>query len=309
MSALGWAMGNAVGLLPPPVVRHLARRYAAGATVADAMRETLAFHGDGMAVTISVLGEAARDAAYATRHADDIASVLGELERHPELDVRLGVKLSALGLAVGEDIAQANLERIASSARAQGRIVEVDMEQSTLVDATLGAVRHARDAGLDNVHAVVQAYLHRTVADVEALISERVPTRIVKGAYRESPRDAMQMPEAVRSRFDALVGRYLEAGVPVGIGTHNELLVVQALDRIRDTVAAPEHYEFQMIMGIQESLRQSLVDAGHPVRVTVHFGADMHLWSIRRLREDPTLARHAARDVIAAARSGRSRGQ
>jgi proline dehydrogenase len=288
----GRLMSACVDHLPPSVIRAMARPYCAGATAADALREVVRLHQQGINATVSALGEAATTEAAAERHLDEVRSVLAELRAHPELDVRLGVKLTGLGLPVSHELAARNLARLVEDA--EGRPIEVDMEQFAFVDDTLAIVRAQGDVG-----AVVQAYLPRTTADIEPLLEQRTPTRIVKGAYQEP--NAWQQPEAVRENFVALVRRFLQAGVPVGIATHNEYVVVRALDLISQLGATA--YEFQMIMGAGEALRARLLAAGQPVRVTVHFGEDLHLWSIRRLKENPEIARyamHGLREMMAA---------
>ncbi len=75
-------------------------------------------------------------------------------------------------------------------------------------------------------------------------------------------------------------------------------LIFRTIDLAEQLGVAGENYEFQMIMGIQEALRSSLVAAGHRVRVTVHFGSDLHKWSVRRLKENPDLARYAMHGML-----------
>jgi proline dehydrogenase len=59
-----------------------------------------------------------------------------------------------------------------------------------------------------------------------------------------------------------------------------------------------DQYEFQMILGVQEELRRILVEAGHRVRVTVLFGKDWYEYSLRRLKENPTIAGYVTRGVL-----------
>jgi proline dehydrogenase len=292
VSLTGRILGGVVGYLPPSAIRKMAKQYAAGATVQDAMREIRSLSNAGLASTVSVLGEAASSVAYADSQIRELCSVLNETARVGDLDVRLGIKLTALGLDVSKELAQQNLLYLASQAGEVGCLLEVDMEQLPYVDQTLNAVHEAHKTH-SNVTAVVQAYLHRSRADVRSLVDLGIPARIVKGTYKEGPLNAYQLPEVIRGNFLALVRSYFEAGVPVGVATHDEYLIYRVLDLVDELGVAKESYEFQMIMGIQEILRGTLVDAGHKVRVTVHFGSDLHKWSIRRLKENPEIARYA----------------
>ena len=181
MSVTGQVVGGLVGRFPPAVIRAMARQYAAGATVDDAMREIRALCERGVAATASLLGEAATTEAYADRHVRELGSVLSALRdpRNADLDVRLGVKPTALGVDVSPEVAARNLRSVARGAAEVGCAVEVDMEQRGYVDSSLDLVRTARAEPGTTVCAVVQAYLHRTSRDVDALLADRTPPRIV----------------------------------------------------------------------------------------------------------------------------------
>ena len=207
------------------------------------------------------------------------------------LDVRLAVKLTGLGLVFDPDLARSHVVAIAEAAAAAGCAVEVDMEQSGYVDKTLDVVRAARRT-MPNVGAVVQAELYRTAGDADGLIADRIPARVVKGAYKEGPAHAYGRPEVIRDSYLDVVRRYLKAGVPVGVATHDEYLIFHVQRIAEELGVSSDAYEFQMLKGIQEQLRAALVRSGHPVRVTVNFGADAHKWALRRLKENPEIVRH-----------------
>jgi proline dehydrogenase len=300
MSATGRLMGGVLSTMPPALIRRAARPYLAGTTVEDALREVRALATEGAASTIAVLGEAATTPAYADAQMQEMCAVL-DAAAGTGLDVRLGVKLTAIGLCFDRDLAIRHLRSLARAARQKGIVLEVDMEQAEYVDRTLDAVSTVRAAS-PNVFAVVQAELLRTSADVGTLIADRTPTRIVKGTYKEGPQHAYQLAEVIRENFVALVERYLAAGVPVGVATHDEYLVYRAVEVADRLGVERDAYEIQMIMGIQLGLRAALLAAGRRLRVTVNFGADAHKWSIRRLKENPEIARY----VVAGMRERRS---
>jgi proline dehydrogenase len=208
-----------------------------------------------------------------------------------DLDVRLGVKLTGLGLVFDSQLARTHLFSIAEAAAPAGCVVEVDMEQACYVDRTLAIVRAARRT-MSNVEAVVQAELYRTAGDVGALIADQIPARVVKGAYKEGRTHAYGRPGVIRDSYLDVIRQYLKAGVHVGVATHDEYLIFHVMRLAEELGVSSDAYEFQMLKGIQEQLRAALVRSGHPVRVTVSFGADAHKWSLRRLRENPEIVRH-----------------
>jgi proline dehydrogenase len=290
MTATGRAMSSVLDVLPASVIRRAARRYLGGSTVLEAMNVARSLAAQGMPATLAVVGEAAQTPEYADQYLQELLAVT-EAVTGTDLDVRLGVKLTGLGLVFDPQLASTNLLTIAEAAAAAGCVVEIDMEQARYVDRTLDLVRAARRT-MSNVEAVVQAELYRTAADARALIADRIPARVVKGAYKEGRTHAYGGPGVIRDSYLDVVRQYLLAGVRVGVATHDEYLIFHVLRLAEELSVSPDAYEFQMLKGIQEQLRASLVRSGHPVRVTVNFGADAHKWSLRRLKENPEIIRH-----------------
>jgi proline dehydrogenase len=290
MTATGRAMASVLDVLPPSVIRRAARRYLGGATVSEAMDVARSLASDGMPATLAVVGEAAQTPEYADQHLRELLDVTDAVAG-TGLDVRLGVKLTGLGLVFDPQLARTHLFSIAEAAAAVGCVVEIDMEQACYVDRTLATVRAARGT-MSNVEAVVQAELYRTAGDVRALVADRIPTRVVKGAYKEGRTHAYGRPEVIRDNYMDVVRQYLKAGVHVGVATHDEYLIFHVLRQAEELGVSSGAYEFQMLKGIEEQLRAALVRSGHPVRVTINFGADAHKWSLRRLKENPEIVRH-----------------
>ena len=59
-----------------------------------------------------------------------------------------------------------------------------------------------------------------------------------------------------------------------------------------------DRYEFQMLLGVDVELRRILIAAGHRLRVYVPYGRDWYRYSLRRLRENPEVARHVLRALL-----------
>jgi proline dehydrogenase len=283
-------MNTVLDRLPASVVRRAARRYLGGATVSEAMDVVRSLAAQGVSATLAVVGEAAQTPEYAEQYLHEFLGVTDAIA-DTGLDVHLGVKLTGLGLEFDPQLARTHLLSLAEAAAAIGSVVEVDMEQARYVDSTLETVRAARRT-MPNVQAVVQAELYRTADDARALIADHIPTRVVKGAYKEGRAHAHARPEAIRDSYLDLVRQYLTAGVHVGVATHDEYVISHVLRLADELGVSADAYEFQMLKGIQEQIRGSLVRSGHPVRVTVSFGTDAHKWSVRRLKENPEIIRY-----------------
>ena len=119
-----------------------------------------------------------------------------------------------------------------------------------------------------------------------------------KGIYVEPREIAYKDGEIINRNFELLLEKLLEAGSYVGIATHDERLVWSAFEIIERLGLAPEQYEFQMLLGVDEQLRRIIRDAGHRLRVYVPFGIKWHAYSVRRLSENPAIVGHVMKNVF-----------
>jgi proline dehydrogenase len=191
------------------------------------------------------------------------------------------------------------MANLVEAAGQHGNFVRIDMEDSNVTDVTLDIYRELRSRHR-NVGTVVQSCLHRTGTDVDRLLAEGMAhLRLCKGIYIEPSEIAYTRREDIEAAFDRLLERLLEGGCEkVGIATHAPALIEHALAALARFAVPRERYEFQMLLGVAERLRGDLVAAGHPMRVYVPFGEHWFAYSSRRLRENPTIAGHVAKNLF-----------
>ena len=151
-------------------------------------------------------------------------------------------------------------------------------------------------AGAENLGVVLQAALKRTVDDATALAGANV--RLCKGIYLEPPDIAHRDFDAVRANYVSALDALLDGGCYVGIATHDEWLVEQALRAVRERELDRDEYEFQMLLGVQTRLGDRLVAEGHRLRIYVPFGRQWYEYSLRRLQENPKVAGYIAADTL-----------
>lgn len=296
MGILDRAIAESVSVIPRPVVRRISRRYIAGDTLDEAVETVRALNREGCVATVDLLGESTESKADAARTLRDYKKVVDALEEH-DLESGISVKLTGLGLTLSEELCRANLEEIVAYAGARGRFVRVDMEDSPYTSVTLDMVIELHER-YENVGAVIQAYMRRSLEDVGRLADAGVTVRLCKGIYDEPRRIAYKDFDTVRENFRLLLEELLKGGCYVGIATHDEFLVWHALRLIHQLDVSQDRYEFQMLLGVDEELRGILVNAGHKLRVYVPYGEDWYEYSSRRLRENPKIAGYVARDVL-----------
>jgi proline dehydrogenase len=283
--------------IPRPLVHKLAERYIAGPTLDDACRVVKTANAQKKLATIDVLGEEISRAEEARAIAQAYRDVFETIERQG-LDSNVSVKLTALGLKLDYDLCRENLVSVVREAAKRHNFVRIDMEDSSTTDDTLRLYRELREAGHENLGIVLQAYLRRTLDDVEALADLRPSVRICKGIYVEPPALAYQGYQEVRANFMRALEALLDAGCYVGIATHDEWLVSEGRRIVARRGLDREQYEFQMLLGVAEPLGDLLVHEGHRLRIYVPFGEHWYAYSLRRLQENPKIAGYIAADAL-----------
>jgi len=267
VALLDRAIARVLPAVPKPLVRALASPYIAGPTLEAAVGVVHRLNREGKAATIDVLGEEITRDEEAREIARAYHRVLARAESE-QLDANISVKLTGLGLGLDYALCRENLLSLVEDARVRGNFVRIDMEDSSTTDDTLRLYRDLRTAGYANLGVVLQARLRRTPADAHGL--ENV--RLCKGIYLEPPDIAYEDADEIRENFRATLRALLDDGSYIGIATHDEELIEDALGQIRTRNLAPTEYEFQMLLGVRSARGDELVRAGHRLRVYVPFG-------------------------------------
>lgn len=275
-------------LVPKPLVRQIAKPYIAGETLEELVGVVEDLNLNGFSVATSILGEFVNEQNQAIEAGVDYIEVLSEIQSR-NLDSNIHVKLTHLGLTIDKELCYSNLKSILKKAEETHNFVRIDMEDSSCTDDTLSIFEKAQRE-FENVGIVIQACMRRSMADIQKLNVLKANVRLCKGIYIESRNIAYNDYQNVRENYSTLLKELLTAGCYVGIATHDEWLVKDAFQTIDDLGLNPTQYEFQMLYGVTPSLRQSIREAGHRLRVAVPFGPAWYPYSIRRLRKNPAIA-------------------
>jgi proline dehydrogenase len=245
--------------------------------------ETL--HSQGMRWTVDVLGESVDSADKATAAADRYIATLDALAERG-LEANVSLKLTAMGLDIDPDFCLENVRRVVTRARQMGAFVRVDMENHTKTDTTLAIARALHD-DYPEVGVVIQSYLRRSAADIEALNTQQIRVRLCKGAYDEPASVAFRVKEEVDQSYIELMEQLLVNGRYPALATHDEALIEHAIKFVREHDIGPERFEFQMLYGVRRDLHERLVAQGWTVRIYVPYGTEWYPYYMRRLAERP----------------------
>lgn len=284
-------------LVPKAWVWPFAQSYVAGESIEAMLDVVRSLNAEGCRVTVDILGEFVASEADARYAAEKYQQLLNRLHE-AEVDAGVSVKLTQLGLLLHQTLAQELMGSILSTAQDQGRFVRIDMEDSACTTKTIEVYR-ALKTEFNNVGVVLQAYLRRTQGDAEALVRDGLANvRLCKGIYVEPRAIAYKTRELINANYGSVLETLLTGGQLTAIATHDEMVVWHALKLIRDHQIPPDRYEFQMLLGVDEPLRNILIDAGHPVRVYVPYGDQWHAYCFRRFKENPTLAQYVVKNLF-----------
>jgi proline dehydrogenase len=283
--------------VPKPIVGRVARRYVAGDTLDDAVLALRALNQEGAMGTVDILGEEVREPAAATAAVTEYLRLLDRIEDE-KLDANISIKPTMLGLNIDQTLCEDNLLRIVERAAEIGNFVRIDMEDHTCTDNTIRLYRQIHERYPSTVGVVLQSYLHRTIADINGLLPLVPNIRICKGIYREPREIAWKEFETIRANFVFATEKLLSSGAYVGIATHDPHLVWAGMQIVDRLGLERDRYEFQMLLGVDPELRRIILANGHRLRVYVPYGRDWYPYSIRRLRENPTVAHHVVRAMF-----------
>ncbi len=243
-----------------------ARRFVAGESLGDALAASEELCRQGRAVSLNHLGENVSTAE------------------------NISIKLTQLGLDFDLALCQSLASEIASAAAALGRTIEMDMEGSAYTDATLD-IFEAVQREHKNVGLAIQAYLFRSEKDIARLAPLRPKIRLVKGAYREPAKIAIQKKSDVDANYRLLASLLFEGAARgdffPAIATHDPAMLAHARQEISRLKLARKQYEFQMIYGIRRDLQEEIHSGGHALQIYVPFGTDWCPYFMRRLSERP----------------------
>lgn len=277
------------------IFRQTAWRFVAGESLDDAVRAVQEANQHGIRASLDFLGENTRSREDAERAAQEAIGILDRI-REEKVDANISVKLTQLGLDLGDDYCFDNLMRIVRHARTLDNFVRVDMEDSHYTQRTVDLVLRARRE-LDNVGAVIQAYLYRSEKDVRTLLENGSRIRLCKGAYLEPETVSFKRKSDTDANFLKLMKLLLDSGMYHAIATHDEALIAATRQYAEARKIGKEKFEFQMLYGIRRDLQRRLAREGYHIRIYVPYGQHWYNYFMRRLAERPANALFILRNL------------
>jgi len=287
---------SVVKIMPKSLVWVFSKKYIAGETLEDAIQLVQSLNQKGIYATIDVLGEAIKNKSEAEKAKNKALEVLDAIQKN-NLKANLSIKPTQMGLSIDENFTYDQVSEVTEKAKSVNNFVRIDMEDSPYTDLTFSLFIKLRNK-FDNIGIVVQAYLKRTFDDVVRLSKSGTNFRLCKGIYVEPAAIAYKDKQVIRDNYLKSMEVMFKNGNYVGIATHDEYLINEAYNMIKKMNIPKEKFEFQMLLGVREDLRDKINADGYKIRIYVPFGKDWYPYSIRRLKENPQMAGHIFRNIF-----------
>jgi proline dehydrogenase len=287
---------SVVQVLPKSVVGFFSRKYIAGESLDSAVSLVKDLNAKGIYATLDVLGESVTNEEEAGRAFENAMKVFDAIVEH-NLKANISIKPTQLGLSFDEQFVCEQIRKLVKRANEIDNFVRIDMEDSQYTDATINIYKSVFEM-FGNVGIVLQSYLKRSYNDTVILNKLGTNYRICKGIYIEPASLAYKDKQIIRDNFLKMLECMFKNGNYVGIATHDEYLIDNAYRLIKELNIPNDKFEFQMLLGVREDLRDKINSDGYKIRIYVPFGKDWYAYSIRRMQENPQIARYIVQNIF-----------
>ena len=271
--------------------RRVARRFVAGETLDEAVAVVKDLNKRGLKAILNEVGESVTTAEEVNQAAKEFHKLLRRIDAEG-LDADITLKPSHVGLTIGRDFCYETIADIVQTAQSYNNLIEIDMEGSPDVEATLDIYHRLLDTFGSGIRLAIQSYLYRTPNDVDRIIERGGAIRLVKGAYNEPPEIAYQSKKEINQATIKIMDTFLspparQKGAFLILGSHDPELIGRLTREAQARGIDKDQFEIQMLLGIRRDEQQRLADLGYRVRIYVPYGPAWYPYFMRRLAERP----------------------
>ena len=287
-------IANILPHMPKKLVWVFSKRYIAGETIEEGLLASKLLNEKKIEVTVDLLGEFIKSLDEAKENRNQYFEIINRFTSE-KITGNFSLKPTMFGLLIDKEVCLNYIRDIVALAAEKNSFVRIDMEDSACVDLEIEIYNKLRAEFPKNVGLVLQAYLRRTMNDLEKFHITNaggypLNFRLCKGIYVEPEEIAYKDYQEVRNNFLKDLEFMFQNNIYAAIATHDKYLVEQSFKLIEEYKVPKTRYEFQMLYGVTPELRQSIVDKEHKMRVYVPYGKQWFNYSTRRLKENPKMA-------------------
>jgi proline dehydrogenase len=262
------------------VLFKIARQWIAGDTMEDALKSARQANKNGMNAILNKLGEHVTSKPKINQIVEEYLTLVSNLRRS-KVTGGLSIKPTQVGLALSSKECKQNLDTIIEHALQDLSFVWIDMESSEYTTDTFEIYLDLFEK-YERLGVVIQANLKRTQKDIDVLLKKGAKIRLVKGAYHEDAKNAYRTGHDVDENYKKLMKILFERANEFAIATHDSKMIDAATDLAKKYECK---FEFQMLKGIRDELKPTLIKDGFSVAEYIPYGTNWLPYSIRRLKE------------------------
>ena len=297
MSYLNKILYKTLKMLPKSIVKLFSKRYIAGFSLDETIAICKNLNNQGFELTLDILGEHTKTKAEADLITKMYKDVLNLINKN-NLKANISIKPTHIGYDVNPSLFEKNLSDLALTANTYSNFVRIDMESSKTTEGTLNAYRRIHQTHT-NTGIVLQAYLLRTFEDLKKLRNNDLNFRLCKGIYKESNKISFQDKNEINTNYLKILEYALSNQIYIGIATHDEYLLSESYKLIEKLNISPDCFEFQALYGVPlDKWHKKHMKNNYKVRLYLPFGDDWYLYSLRRIKENPNIAKYVIKNLF-----------
>jgi len=281
-------------------VQKAVKRFMPGEKAEDAINAAGELSTKNISATFTYLGENISNLSESEAVKNHYLVLLDKI-RDSILDIEISLKLTQLGFDISFDKTLEFFKELTQKAKGYNNNVFIDIEDSSYVDKTIDFYKNVKEE-FDNVGLCLQAYLYRTMDDINDMLHIKPWIRLVKGAYKETPEVAFPSKKKVDNNFleisKFLLKQTKEKDIRAAYGTHDLELQTKIKAEATRIGLPKEKVEFQMLFGIKSREQQRLAEEGYNIRTLISYGEHWYPWYMRRLAERPANIGFVLRNIL-----------
>ena len=274
--------------MPKFVIGRIAAVYVAGEKLEDGINLVRKLNKKGFVATLDLLGEEVKNRRGITKTTKSYCDLIEGIA-NTGVKCNVSLKLTALGLKIDKGLCWDNLSVILDRARTYNTFIRMDMEDSEVTESTIDMCKKAVKY-YPNCGTVLQAYMHRSVSDIDLLKNPNTNIRLCKGAYKERKEIAIQDYQDIRENFLKCAEKMIKNEIYSCFATHDTWIIERLEKLLEKYNYSKKNCEFQALSGVPiDNTLDELVSKGYTVRYYIPYGPDWYLYSLRRIRENPDI--------------------
>ena len=296
MNVINNIITKTIPFLPKKIVKIIADKYVAGQTPKEALNIIKDLNLKKYDTTIDLLGEHIIDVKETNKVTNIYVNLLDEINKQ-SLSSNISVKPTHIGLDIEIEEFYKNALILVQKAEALNNFIRFDMENSDTTDQTIEVFKRIYK-NYKNIGTVFQAYLKRTYNDIESM-EEKINLRLCKGIYNEDSSIAYKNKQKINENYLSIAELAFKKGHYIGLATHDLDLTQQLYLLIKKYNVPTSNFEFQVLYGVpMHGWLQKHLNNNYKVRVYLPYGPEWYEYSIRRLKENPSIARYVTKSLF-----------